>query len=298
MLRKLTPIEFRRLEASLEIHENPAERIAFQHTIFCQTYLPYKNPGPVRIWERKQGAVFLRMEAGAIKEPGKNRFIDVGLPYGSRPRLIMAHLNREALIKGSPKIEVEATLTGFIKRISNKKPNSREIARFKDQLARFAASAVRMAVDLPEMRSYQIQTHIIDAMELWLTKDENQRVLWPAVVELSPRYFESLQKHAVPLDERAIGALSNSPMALDVYAWLAQRLCRIQQGKSQFVSWVNLYDQFGQEFTRLRKFRESFQTALSAAYGQYRWANFEVNEGGLRLFASRPPIVLREVRGL
>jgi hypothetical protein len=35
-----------------------------------------------------------------------------------------------------------------------------------------------------------------------------------------PQYFESLTKHAVPLDERAIAALANSPMALDVYAWL------------------------------------------------------------------------------
>jgi hypothetical protein len=64
-----------------------------------------------------------------------------------------------------------------------------------------------MSVDLPETRAYQINMQIIDAMELWLSKNENQRVLWPAYVELSPRYFESLAKHAVPLDERAIAAL-------------------------------------------------------------------------------------------
>src|SRR5512147_680485 len=33
---------------------------------------------------------------------------------------------------------------------------------------------------------------------------------------------------------------SNSPMGLDVYAWLAQRLCRVTS--PQFVSWVALKD--------------------------------------------------------
>ena len=71
------------------------------------------------------------------------------------------------------------------------------------------------------------------------------------MVELSPRYFDTLRKHAVPLDERAIGALANSPMALDVYAWLAQRLCRIRPRREQFVSWAALRDQFGLGYGRM-----------------------------------------------
>ena len=71
-------------------------------------------------------------------------------------------------------------------------------------------------------------------------------MLWPSVVRLSQEYFESLASHAVPLDERAIAALANSPVALDVYAWLAQRLHRIPKNKLQQVSWPALYEQFGQ----------------------------------------------------
>ena len=284
-------MQFRRLTKSVEIFDNPVESIAYQHTVFCQTSLPYRNPGEARVWERQQGAVFLRIEAGAVRNPEEKRFIDVGLPYGSRPRLILAHLNREALLRGSPRIEVEQSLTGFIKRVTNNTaPNARDIGRFKDQLTRFAAANVRMAVDLPDNRAYQINTHIIDAMELWLGKDERQRVLWPAYVELSPRYFESLRDHAVPLDERAICALANSPMALDVYAWLAQRLCRITSPRGQFVAWVNLYNQFGQGFVRLRKFRESFLDVMGAVCGQYPQAKISIDEGGVILHQSRPPI--------
>lgn len=289
-MKDLTPIQFRRLEASLDIQENPIEAIAYQHTVFCQTSLPYKSVD-ARVWERKQGAVFLRVEAGAVRKPNDTKYIDVGLPYGSRPRLILTHLNRVAILSGSARIEVEPSLTAFIRRISGRAPNARDIARFKEQLTRFAACSVRMSVDLPDSRAYQIQSHIIDAMELWLSKDERQRVLWPAYVELSPRYFESLTKHAVPLDERAIAALANSPMALDVYAWLAQRLCRVT--KLQFISWVALRDQFGFGYNRMNNFKACFRGVLKDVCGQYQGAKVDLNDRGMSLYISPPPVRVR-----
>jgi hypothetical protein len=292
----LTPIQRRRLNSSIAIADSPAERIAYQHTVLCQTCLPYRDPGETRIWEKQQGAVFLALEAGRIRDPATQRFVEVGLPYGSKPRLILAHLNREALLRGSPRIEVESSLTAFIKRVlDHDSPNTREIGRFKNQLSRFAAALVRMAVDLPDVRAYQVNTHIIDAFELWLGKDERQRVLWPAVVELSPRYFESLSNHAVPLDERAVGALANSPMALDIYAWLAQRLHRVPAGKPQRIAWMALHQQFGQGFTRLRDFRRAFLDVLSAVHAQYRSAKVEADSKGLVLRNSLPPFGTRRV---
>ena len=213
MAYDLTPVERRRLKSSRRIEEAPAERIAYQHTVLCQTVLPYRDPGDgVRVWKREQGATCLLVQAGYIRDPATRSMIETGLPYGSRPRLILAHLNREALLHGSPRIEVEHSLSAFIRRIQDRPPTGPEIRRFKDQLSRLAAALVRLAIDLSEERAFQVDTKIIDAFELWLEKDERQRVLWPSVVELSPRYFDSLARHAVPLDERAIGALANSPL--------------------------------------------------------------------------------------
>jgi hypothetical protein len=204
----------------------------------------------------------------------------------------LTHLNREALLHGSPRIEVEGSLTAFIKRVvpQNSSPRGAEICRFKDQLTRFAAALVRMAVDLSADRAYQVDTKIIERFELWLGKDERQRVLWPAVVELSPLYFDSLTRHAVPLDERAISALANSPMALDVYAWLAQRLCRIRPGRGQFITWAALKAQFGFGYGRIRAFKQHFGLILAQVHRQYRGAKFEVDESGMRLFYSLPPV--------
>ena len=36
-LLELTPVQLRRLEASLQIQETPAEQIAYQHSVLCQT---------------------------------------------------------------------------------------------------------------------------------------------------------------------------------------------------------------------------------------------------------------------
>jgi Plasmid encoded RepA protein len=293
---QLTPVQRRRLQASLQIHETPAERIAYQHTVLCQTCLPYRNPGgSVRLWERQQGSVSLRVEAGAARDPKTRSYVELGLPYGARPRLILAHLNSEALKLGSPRIEVESSLSAFVRRIQNRAPTGPEVRRFKDQLTRLAASMVRFAIDLSRDRAFQVQTTIIDAFELWLSKDERQRVLWPAVVELSPRYFDTLTRHAVPLDERAIGALANSPIALDVYAWLAQRLHRISPARPQQISWEALHDQFGYGYQHVRQFRAAFKKVLRLVCTQYPAAKVSVGDAGIVLRTSSPPVSSRLV---
>jgi hypothetical protein len=59
-------VERRAIETSTQIALHPIpEQIAFQHTVLCQTSLPYRDQGDsVRKWERKQGNVSLLIEAG------------------------------------------------------------------------------------------------------------------------------------------------------------------------------------------------------------------------------------------
>lgn len=292
----LPPIQRRRLRASADMTGCSAGDITYQHTVLCQTALPYRNPGDhTRRWERQQGIVALEVEAGRALNPLTRRYVDVGLPYGSRPRLVTAHLNREALLRGSPRIEVESSLTAFIRRILDRAPDGREVHRFKDQLSRLSAATVRMAVSLSEGHAFQVNTQIVDVMELWLSKDERQRILWPSVVELSPRYFDSLTRHAVPLDERAIAALANSALALDVYSWLAQRLHRIPKGRPQRVTWTALHGQFGHGYHHTRQFRAAFLKVLALVHTQYRAAKVAADAVGLELRHSPPPVAARLV---
>jgi hypothetical protein len=66
----------------------------------------------------------------------------------------------------------------------------------KDQLTRLSNALIRLAMVRGE-RVTRINTHVVTGFELWFPKDERQCVLWPSIVHLSQKYFESLKKHAV-----------------------------------------------------------------------------------------------------
>lgn len=104
---------------------------------------------------------------------------------------------------------------------------------------------------------------------MWAERAEGERGLAPQRVLLGAEYFENLQQHAVPLNERAIAALAHSAMALDVYMWLAQRLHRVDPQRGQFIPWTALYAQFGQGYDRIRDFRRVFKIALGQALAVY-----------------------------
>jgi hypothetical protein len=218
--------------------------------------------------------------------PELGRLVPLGLPFGPKPRLILAHVNAEALRTSSPEIEVEDSLTAFVKRLKLD-PGGRNMRTIKDQLARLSAASVRLGL-LRDGRAITVNSQIVTAFDLWFPKDARQRVLWPSTVRLSLDYFESLKAHAVPLDERALAALSHSAMALDLYAWLAQRLHRIPKPHRQFIPWPTVKDQFGPDYDRLRKFREVFMTALRQVHAVYPAMKIDITRQGLFLYTSPP----------
>jgi hypothetical protein len=288
----LTPRQEKLIEASDLIRSEPPGRIDFLHTVQCQCGIPYKNPGDsVREWDRTQGNAVLRIEAGSALDPVTEQFVKLGLPYGEKPRLVLIHLASEAVRTGQPVVDVEGSMTGFARSLGVE-TNGHHLRMLKDQLARLASSTVRMGF-VEEGRAVQFQAHFVSAFDLWFPKQADQRVLWPSTVRLSEEYFQSLGRHAVPLDHRAVAALSSSSMALDVYVWLAQRLHRVSPRKPQFIAWDSLHQQFGQGFARIRDFRRCFLQTLRQVQTAYPDARLEADEKGVTLLNSRPPIASR-----
>jgi hypothetical protein len=276
--------------AGLLAEADEKQPVTFQHSILCQTSLPYRDPGPeVRRWERQQGSAVLRVEAGSAMHPETGEFVDLALPFGPKPRMVLAHLNTEALRSNSPEIEIEESLTAFVKRLKLD-PKGRNMRTIKDQLARLSAATVRFGM-VRDGGAVTVNSQIVSKFDLWFPKDHRQRVLWPSTVRLSLDYFESLKAHAVPLDERAIAALSHSALALDLYAWLAQRLHRIQKPHRQFIPWPAVQEQFGSGYKSLTKFRQVFMEALRQVVAVYPAAKIDVNGQGLFLYTSPPPVV-------
>jgi hypothetical protein len=295
-LPNITPIKMRLIKAGAAIRQDVADELTYTHTVLAQTCLPARKPDDnIRQWERQQGRAMLMVEAGSAYHPKEKSYVPLGLPYGPKARLILMHLNGEALRQGSPIIEVEGSLSAFVRRIQGRHPTGPEFSNFKEQLSRLSAATVRMAIDY-ESHALQVDTKIVGAFDLWFPKDDRQRVMWPSTVKLSLDYYDSLSRHAVPLDERAITALAHSAMALDVYCWLAQRLHRIPQGKPQFIPWPALYEQFGQGYSQLRQSRSFFLKQLRQVKTAYPHSRFDADAKGMMLWNSPPPIAKRLVQ--
>ena len=286
----LTRHQQRFLDTGTAIRNDPPDRIDFLHTIQCQIGLPYKNPGDhVREWDRKQGNASLRIEAGSAIDPKTGEFVKLGLPYGEKPRLVLIHLASEAVRTGKPVVDVENSMTAFSRSLGLE-TNGQQLKSLKDQLSRLA-SAYRAAWAWWKREGRCRSTrNLCPRSTCGFPSRKTSAVFWPATVRLSEEYFQSLGKHAVPLDHRAVAVLASSSMALDVYAWLAQRLHRVPPGRPQLITWMALNEQFGQGFARLRDFRRQFLQTLHQVQASYPNARLSATEVGLSLEHSPPPV--------
>ncbi|MCL2659442.1 MAG: replication protein RepA, partial [Acidobacteriaceae bacterium] len=206
-------------------------------------------------------------------------------PYGAKSRLVLMYINQRAILAQSSKIEVEASLTSFVQHVLGLAPHGRNLKLVKEQLLRLARAEISFSrIAMLAGGSSRVTTRdvkIISGYSLWASDNPNERTQWPSVVELSQEYFQSLMNHAVPLNESHIAALSHNAMALDIYAWLAQRLHRVPVERPRFVSWAALHSQFGATYvgkTALRNFRADFRTALHQVLALYKDARIEDEE--------------------
>jgi hypothetical protein len=159
-----------------------------------------------------------------------------------------------------------------------------------------ALAACRLTLGMHrEGRVVTVDAKPIKRFEAWLQPsieghDGTQRSLWPGVLELSEDFYATLQDHAVPLDYRALSALKHSSLALDIYTWLAHRLCRVKPANGTRLSWENLREQFGQEYRCSRDFKKQFRHALRQVCAVYPDARVAEVIGGLTLYPSHPPV--------
>ena len=81
------------------------------HTVFCQTSLPYRDPGDdVREWRRTNGNLVLKVIAGEVVDPNTGEDVPLNLPFGAKARTILLHMNQRALVTGRAAVEMEDIL--------------------------------------------------------------------------------------------------------------------------------------------------------------------------------------------
>jgi len=292
-MKPMPPTTARVINTAVAVRDEPPDRTDFLHAILCQVGMPRKATEG-RLFERTSGGAVLRLEAGAIFN-GK-RLVDQPLPYGTRPRLVMVHISSEAVRTQSRQIMIGDSMRDFLIALDIDTNGGARggYTMFKKQMEALAASRLTLGLTA-NGRAVTVNTQPISRFEAWLHKTGEQRALWPGVLELSQEFYDTLAAHAVPLDHRALGALKHSALALDVYSWLAHRLCRVSKGGGVKISWANLREQFGQEYADPKNFKKEFRQAMRLALAVYPDAHIEDTPGGMLLFPSRPPLAKTQV---
>jgi hypothetical protein len=280
------------VDAALSISDLGPERPEYLHAVLCQVGLPRSKPKG-RTFQRSSGNASLMLEAGS-RATGLGKWEEMPLPYGSKPRLVLYHLCSEAIRTQSAIIDVGGSVRDFLRRVGIGWGGG-EFTAFKHQMSALACCRMTLAYVPQHGRITQMQATPIKKFEAWTHLDPKQGALWPDEIHLDRDFFETLANHAVPLDPRAIGALQNSAMALDVYTWLAHRICRVRTDKGVKVSWANMREQFGQEYADPKDFKKALKVALRGVLKVYPTARISDETGGIRLYPSPPPVPKTQV---
>ena len=273
--------------ASLVMGEAPSGNdIAYYHALLCQVGLP-RSKQKENSFIRHSGGAWLHVQAG---------FIDTGkgpkaqpLPYGPMVRLIMARISTYAVKNNTSEIPIGRSASEFLKMMGMDDQQNR-YRMLRVQMNALAACRIQLGY---LGRTFNGQP--IEQFDAWLSDHENQHTMWPGVLKLSDPFYEKLRDTMVPVDWRSLEVLSGSALAMDIYMTLAQRLHRIN-GKSVFVPWSSLKDQFGQEYNETRNFKKAFKIALNQALCVYPDAKVKLIDGGLVFVASPPPVPYKGIR--
>lgn len=260
------------------------EDMAFTHTVLCQVGLPRaKVEG--REFMRQSGAAWVNVQAGYLDE-GTGPVLQP-IPYGVMPRLALAWVSTHAMRTKDREIRIGDSAAEFL-RLMGIDNDGRRYATLRKQMHALAACRLQLGF---KGRTYNGQP--VQQFDAWIAdRGANQRALWPGKMVLSEDYYSSLIESAVPLDNRALMALKGSALALDIYAWLAHRLHRIE-GRGVILHWKSLREQFAQEYAGKdpdKDFKKEFLPALRKVLAVYPQAQVKPVTGGVLLLGPPPPI--------
>ena len=288
LLRPLPAATARVIRFSAEIAGAEPERPDYLHSVLCQVGLP-RSATTATKFKRTNGSASLLVEAGSLWNGSD--WIEQPLPYGTRPRLALVYVSSEAVRTRRPTVELGSSVRDFLIRLGID-TGGREYASFNRQMR--ALAACRMTLGFG---ASTIDAKPFKQFTAWTDGGTDVKSLTPGTIELSPEFYASLAEAAVPLDARALSALQNSALSLDVYCWLAHRLHRVKRMTGERLSWKNLREQFGQEYADPKNFKREMEKALRTVRAVYQEARIEQVEGGVVLMPSPPPVPKTLVQG-
>lgn len=274
------------IEASLAVEQElaiDAGAVGYMARVLTQATLPHRNPKQ-RFFERSNGILTV-----TIADTN-----NLGLPYGSLPRLLLSWVTSEAVITKNKHIILGDSLSQFMGELGLTPTGGRwgSITRLKDQTSRLFGCNIGYKIETVDKLEAG-NLNFAKKQELWWTASSpGQTSMFESYVDLSQDFFEEIIDRPVPIDLRALQALRRSPMAIDIYTWLTYRMSYLD--KKTAISWKQLQMQFGAGYefnqTGLENFQRAFTKHLKSVLQIYPEARIDKARGRLILKPSKPHI--------
>jgi Plasmid encoded RepA protein len=294
----MTQIQRRHLriiEATHRLQAQPVpdnEARAYAARQLVQATLPHRSPkGNPPEWCRTNGNYTLAIRPGYKTDPVTSERRCVGYPYGSIPRLLLFWMTTEAVVAKSRRLELGDTLAAFMRELGldpSRGGKRSDAQRLREQMERLFRASISFEYSRREVGHIQedwVNMQVAAKGRLWWDlHNPDQMNLFESYIELSQEFFDAITAHPVPTDFRALRALKQSPLALDLYAWIAYRAYRVnQQERPVVVTWRQLQEQIGADFADTKNFKAKLKLALAKVLALYPQLRIRVIDGGLEL---------------
>jgi hypothetical protein len=284
------------VRAAAELWDDDDQSVGYLTRLMTQCSLPYKDPGDVPSWGRRNGALSLTVQPGVVTEhDGSQR--SIGYPFGVIPRMLITWLSTEAVRTRSRDLVLGTSMSDFMRQIGLAPVGGKggTIDRLHKQSERLfqASLSVRW-----EGRGGEVvggRMGVASTYRLWGSTHPDTPALFPSVVRLSADFFEEVIAHPVPIDLDALRLLRGSPLRIDIYCWLTYRMASLRRRTE--IPWASLRAQFGSSNADTQngraQFKRDFEKHLAQVLLVYRDARVEPMRGGIVLYPSRTHVPLK-----
>ena len=264
--------------------------LGFMARLLALCSLPRTNPGDRLQYKRVNGPYKLIMIAG-----GDNK-----LPYGTRPRLLLAWVCTEAVRTQSRELILGDSLSEFMRKVGIYSTSGDKHTRLRNQMRRLFGCTVELIYQ-DEHGERSIASRIADRTEFWWNpKRPDDRTLWNSKIELGEKFFHEVITNPVPIDLNTLRAMKRSPLGLDLYLWLTYRTFGLKRPLR--LTWPLLYRQFGVDPARssdkliVNDFRKDCLRELQKIKDAWPDLHYQTVKGALLLSPSPPRIASASLR--
>lgn len=278
---------------ALRTPSSPAEVTV--HASLAVTCLPHRRPvrsgEETRSWTRTIGDSIYHLESGLYDDGAP-----LGIPFGSKARLILLYLHEHASRGRSPVIDVVPSMHAWVHSMGIR-IGGMTYRQVGDQARRIAGCTLGIGAVEPSDTPVCSGRFVNELLQQkggalvpvpFTARTVDTANAFPDKIVLSDTFYRVATAEPLLLRAPALRQIVDNSWAIDLYIWLAYQLPRLEA--PLHVAWELLFTRFGVGYKYPRQMKAGFVKALQLVLAIYPGAQVEIDDTGFILFPTPPPV--------